>query len=300
MDEFEDGFNAVNDAALAAEKSETVEQKAPANEPAAPAPAPAATDKPEDQEVKDEQVTSPAPAPAPANDDEDPAKLRQKLATVQGILAKQGDELKQLRDAQKAASAAPPPPAPAPAPAEDEDAELLAELEESSPVLAKAIKAAMKRERTNLEQVLADKYGKSIDEVKQQLQPLKQSADENEVQKHNSAITSAHPDAFTLVESQEFSTWLEAQDEVAKEAYQGVLKQGTARQVIGMLNSFKKSTTAPTPPNPEQGKDPAAARREQQMKSVAGIPTRGAPASAHGSSKNDFDAGFDAAAAQTQ
>lgn len=300
MDEFEDGFNAVNDAALAAEKSAPVASEAPAPAPA-PAPGePPANTKPEGEKPKDEQVQPPAPAPAPANDDEDPVKLRQKLATVQGILAKQGDELKQLREAQKAAPATPPAPAPAPAPADDEDAALLAELEESSPVLAKAIKAAMKRERANIEQVLADKYGKSIEEVKEQLQPLKKSADESSVERHNSAITTAHPDAFTVVETKEFSSWVNSQSGVVKSAYQRVLEKGTATEVIELLGDYKKTLKKADDTRTEQETDLAATRREQQMKSATGVPTRTTPVNPNGSSKNDFDAGFEAATAQTQ
>lgn len=59
-------------------------------------------------------------------------------------------------------------------------------------------------------------------------------------QAHFNAIFSAHPDAGSIVESQEFQYWVNSQTKGWRDYYNNTLNSGTSDQVIRMLNDYKK------------------------------------------------------------
>ena len=66
-----------------------------------------------------------------------------------------------------------------------------------------------------------------------------------EFKEHYRRIYAAHPDADSIVESESFKTWISMAP-----TYQKYLTQGSALEIIGMLDSYKqaKKMTAPTRP----------------------------------------------------
>ena len=84
-------------------------------------------------------------------------------------------------------------------------------------------------------------------ELRQEIAPLKEQQQLSEVEKHYAAIYQAHPDADSVVESQELDSWIASKPSFVRDAYRAVLDpqgQGTAAQVIELFDTFKKETGA--------------------------------------------------------
>lgn len=106
-------------------------------------------------------------------------------------------------------------------------------------------------------QLVNERATKLVDEkLAQALAPLNQKQQIDEVQQHFSAIMSAHPDVESVAESQEFADWIDKQPSYTKQAIDAVLQQGTAQQVIEVLNQFK-ATHAPVSQDPANIKQAA-------------------------------------------
>lgn len=296
MDDFEDAFNEVpggnGETTVATDPAPATAAVTPAPDPAPadehngheqgfgndPAPAPAPVD------------TTPAPAPAPADED-DPVKLRQKLRTLQGIAAKQGEDLRALNaltEELKQKSTAPAP-APVPAPAAtSEDDELLAELEEASPTVAKAMRALIKKERAAMEAEVEQRVGKRVEELQGQIKPLREKAEAQVAEEHFSAIESKHPGWESVVASDQFVGWAQNQPLYVQREFARIAREGTANEVVDVLNSYRKDNPA-TP----QGNNEIEGKRSQQRAALGGIPSRSTPVQTKGVDKDDFSAGFD-------
>ena len=96
------------------------------------------------------------------------------------------------------------------------------------------------------------------------LQSLQAKQNESAATAHYEAIYAAHPDADSLAESQELSDWIASQPSFVRDAYAGVLQQGTTQQVIELFDRFKQATgatqqPASTAPNPDAARDAAKA-----------------------------------------
>lgn len=103
------------------------------------------------------------------------------------------------------------------------------------------------------EEALAEGINKLIDErvkaqvdaqVAQALQPIQAREQESAEAAHYRTIYEAHQDIDSILESGEFETWKGAQPSYIKAALDGVLTQGTAEQVVELLNNYKQSTTS--------------------------------------------------------
>ncbi|MES2944296.1 MAG: hypothetical protein V4772_15620 [Pseudomonadota bacterium] len=232
----------------------------------------------------------PAPAPAPVQEDE-PARLRQRLSTVQGILSRQGEELsrnqamlKELQGKALAASAAAP--APAPAVVDGSDT-LIHELESASPTVTRAVRALLAKERTAMERQLEDKFGKSVQEISGQIRPLQESAQTQAMQAQLHAIDSAHPGWQSVVVSSDFYTWTQNQPAYVQREMKRISEEGTADEVIEVLNSYQGASSAGHK-SIQAGGD----RRARQMAALGTVSTKPAATLAKGINRNDFDAAF--------
>lgn len=88
-------------------------------------------------------------------------------------------------------------------------------------------------------------------ELKAALAPIEQQKQEAVVKSHWDTIFDAHKDADSVVESVEFSDWRKSQPSYANAAIDNVLKQGTAAEVVELLNNFKHSTNSGSQPDPK-------------------------------------------------
>ena len=103
------------------------------------------------------------------------------------------------------------------------------------------------------EEALTDGINKLIDErvkaqvdaqVAQALQPMQAREQESAAEAHMRTIYEAHTDADSIVESGEFEAWKASQPSYAQAAVDAVLTQGTAEQVVELLNNYKQSTNS--------------------------------------------------------
>lgn len=107
------------------------------------------------------------------------------------------------------------------------------------------------------EEALAEGINKLIDErvsaqvdarVAKALEPMQQKEQESAADAHMRTIYEAHTDADSIVESSEFEAWKVSQPTYIQAALDGVLQQGTAEQVVELLNNYKQSTNSTAEP----------------------------------------------------
>ena len=100
--------------------------------------------------------------------------------------------------------------------------------------------------------------------LRQELAPITTQHQISEVDKHYGAIYQAHPDADSVVESQELENWIASKPSFTQDAYRAVLDpegKGSAQQVIELFDTFKKETGATqAAPAPTQVDPKAAAK----------------------------------------
>ena len=88
-------------------------------------------------------------------------------------------------------------------------------------------------------------------QVAEALKPMQQKEQESAADAHMRTIYDAHQDADSIVESGEFNNWKAQQPSYIQAALNGVLAQGTAEQVVELLNNYKQSTNStPEPAKP--------------------------------------------------
>jgi len=82
------------------------------------------------------------------------------------------------------------------------------------------------------------------------LAPLQAKQVESATDQHFSAINAKHPDVESVVPSQEFNNWIESQPSVVRGSLKHAIEEGTALEVIEVLDAYKASTgkTVATPP----------------------------------------------------
>ena len=129
------------------------------------------------------------------------------------------------------------------------------------------------------EEALAEGINKLIDErvsaqvdarVAKALEPMQQKEQESAAEAHMRTIYEAHTDADSIVESSEFEAWKVSQPTYIQAALDGVLTQGTAEQVVELLNNFKQSTIST--PAADAGKpstDDLKAKAREAIKNTA-------------------------------
>lgn len=136
--------------------------------------------------------------------------------------------------AQPAAVAAADAAAPAPETPQAIDPDLFGDFSEEA--LAKGIETVVERRTATLVE--------TVKALQQQLlnvtAPIEQAKAEEATKAHFDAIHAKHPDSDTLVQSPEFTAWVEAQPSFARDGLKAVVEQGTAEQVIEMLDAYRK------------------------------------------------------------
>lgn len=115
--------------------------------------------------------------------------------------------------------------------------------------------------------------------VQAALKPLQEKQQHDAVEAHYAAIYAKHPDADSIVESNEFKAWLDGQNSIARNAYLSVLNPqtgGTAQQIVEVFDAFKgasqKSSPAVTAKQAEAAKAALEGARAQPPASLSSIP----------------------------
>ncbi len=108
----------------------------------------------------------------------------------------------------------------------------------------------------------SEKFGelsKTVDEVIADIVDTK-------AQKHFETIASAHPDFNEIGASEEFKTYVESLPEADKEAAMGVIANGSAKQIVRLLDGFKAANAA----GAQAGGEAMGGRTEAQGESIVG------------------------------
>lgn len=74
------------------------------------------------------------------------------------------------------------------------------------------------------------------------LAPLQAKQVESAADQHFSAINAKHPDVESVVPSQEFTNWIDSQPSVVRGSLKHAIEEGTALEVIEVLDAYKAST----------------------------------------------------------
>lgn len=96
--------------------------------------------------------------------------------------------------------------------------------------------------------------------LKDALAPLQQQQALSAEQAHFTEIFTAHPDAESIVESKEFTDWMNVQPGITKGAYETVLNGGTASQVVELLGLYKSENQST-----QQAAEPDAVKAAAQQ-----------------------------------
>lgn len=96
--------------------------------------------------------------------------------------------------------------------------------------------------------VAADVQAQVKAQVAEALKPMQAKEQESAEQAHFNAIYSVHKDADSVVQSSEFEAWKVGQPSYAQAAVDQVLSQGSAEQVVELLNNYKQSTNSTATP----------------------------------------------------
>ena len=99
--------------------------------------------------------------------------------------------------------------------------------------------------------------------------PAQQQQAVSEADAHFGSINAKHPDVESVVPSQEFAAWVASQPSYARPAIQAAIEQGTAEQVIDVLDAYKAATGMTPTPAPEVVPDPAVAARAKAAAVIA-------------------------------
>ena len=79
------------------------------------------------------------------------------------------------------------------------------------------------------------------------LEPIQSKQVESAADAHFNAINSRHPDVESVVLSQEFANWVSTQPSVARPAIQAAIEQGSATEVIEVLDAYKLASGKKAP-----------------------------------------------------
>lgn len=113
-------------------------------------------------------------------------------------------------------------------------------------------------------------------ELDAKLQPIQQQTARSATEVHLSAIYSAHPDADSIVESQEFAAWKSTQPGVVRAALDAALTTGSTNDVIEVFSAFKAATgqaAVPTATTAKAGQiSPAQAAKAAIARAAAPMP----------------------------
>lgn len=130
------------------------------------------------------------------------------------------------------------------------------------------------------EEALAEGINRLIDErvqaevdarVAKALEPMQQKEQESAEAAHYRTIYEAHQDIDSILESGEFETWKASQPTYVQAALDGVLAQGTAEQVVELLNNYKQSTNSAAEPAQADNKPAKPTAEELKVKAREAI-----------------------------
>ncbi|MHA3104801.1 hypothetical protein [Acinetobacter sp. ANC 3791] len=100
--------------------------------------------------------------------------------------------------------------------------------------------------------------------LKEAFTPYQQQQQISAEQAHFHTIATAHPDFESIVESQEFNNWIGKQPSFIQSAYNTVVNQGSAAEVVDLLGLYKAETQSTQAAQPNDAVKAAAQQAVKQ------------------------------------
>ena len=152
----------------------------------------------------------------------------------------------------------------------------------SEEAIAKGVEALVSQREALVSQRVSAQVQSMMDAA---LAPFKQQQQLSAEQQHFAYIEAQHPDYDSIAESQEFQSWKDAQPSFIRGAYDDVLNNGNAEQVVELLSLYKSQnnvspkvdTPAPTQAMVEKAKQAVQNAPSKVPHSVTDLPA-GSPA----------------------
>lgn len=91
-------------------------------------------------------------------------------------------------------------------------------------------------------QMLEAKYNAAIDQMYRLFIPVVQEVQYAKRTAEWDSIRKEHPDVDTLATTGEVKAWIATQSETAQRIYNAIYKEGTPKEVVGMLNEYKAAS----------------------------------------------------------
>lgn len=127
--------------------------------------------------------------------------------------------------------------------------------------------------------------------VGKELAPIKQRDELQATNAHEAAIYDKHPNAVSIVESNEFAAWVQTQPKVAQAAIWATFDPktgGTAEEIVEVLDAYTNTTAPKTAPTPAAAAIAAAARTAEEARKAPPMSITSIPgARVEGTSLND-------------
>ena len=231
-------------------------------------------EKSEDKEEKEENEEE-SEESEDAEDIDDPQLILQRYKTLQGMYRSQKQKLEELSKGEKTQSKEEPEKEETQSQEEqnpenqsvdtswvsealnsnEEVKEFAEEFPEIHAVLENSLKSVMER----YTQAMSQAFQTLLQQIDQKYQPIASSVTKITAKEKDKAIEEHHPDYSTLKQSQELKDWIDSQPKTLKKAYTEILEDGTAEDMIELLNDFKLKTGIKTPQESPPKKKPKVA-----------------------------------------
>lgn len=150
-----------------------------------------------------------------------------------------------------------------------ENTDKFKEFSEDFPEIAGVLEAAISSIMAQYTKSLGIAFQTLMEQIDQKYQPIASSVKEISEKEKKNEIKQYHPDFDTIISSQEFKDWLEAQPPLLKKAYTQVLEEGTVQDLAELLNDFKLKTGF----TQQQNKKPAKKKKPKTAPETKTKPT---------------------------
>lgn len=175
-----------------------------------------------------------------------------------------------------------------------EEQAVLAQVQSDFPEVAKAFDIYKRTIFAQAENFVTTKLAEVQAQLNQQMAPALHVSQQYAKNAHEAEILKGHSDAFAILPKVE--AWIDSQPGILKSAYNAVLDNGSAPQIVELFTLFKDSTKAPAAAAPSQEDVQQKAAKEKKLNAQEGV--RGRHTSGRATvDPDDFDGAFEKFAA---
>jgi len=136
--------------------------------------------------------------------------------------------------------------------------EKISELSEELPEIASLVEESLKSVMEKYTIAVSQAMQIMAQQIEQKVAPIEQTIGQTLKEKKLAKISEVHPDYSDYLNSQELSDWINSKPSRIKQAYEAILKEGEAEEVIELLNDFKQETQIVSNTKPVKKKTPKA------------------------------------------